>query len=89
MKMLYRKDSWHSLMEIRFHPAVFHLLQQGTLLRGVDSKTAKQLEDGDFQFACTCILRFMLLMWGQTNNRGSKNFVNQGYLVVQKGRKIG
>ena len=61
MKMLYRKDSWHSLVEIHFHPAVFHLLQQGKLLRGIENKTAKRW---GFSFACTGIPRFTLVMWG-------------------------
>ena len=38
----------------------------------------------------TGIPRFTLLMWGlKKKNRRSKNRVNQGYLVVLKGRKIG
>ena len=38
----------------------------------------------------TGIPRFMLLMWGhQKNTTEAKNRVNQGYLVVLKGRKIG
>ena len=37
----------------------------------------------------TGIPRFMLLMVGQKKNRRSINLVNQGYLIVLKGRKIG
>ena len=37
----------------------------------------------------TGIPRFMLLMVGQKKKRKSINLVNQGYLIVLKGRKIG
>ena len=41
-------------------------------------------------FGRTGIPWFMLLMWGsKRKNRGSKNRINRGYLVVLKGRKIG
>ena len=40
-------------------------------------------------FQSTGIPRFTLLMWRHKKKRGSKNLVNQGYLVVLKGRKIG
>ena len=38
----------------------------------------------------TGIPRVTMLMWGHTKkNRGSKNRVNRGYLLVLKGRKTG
>ena len=37
----------------------------------------------------TGIPRFTLLMVGQKKKRRSINLVNQGYLIVLKGRKIG
>ena len=39
-------------------------------------------------YYCTGIPLFTLLMWGHIKKPESKNRVNQGYLVVLKGRKI-